>query len=1287
MSLLQPVFYLHRLSFFAISVTAALVVLLPHTSMCLTNGVTDGPQGPYPYLMKGVSGKSIIPSPPVDQRYPWKILRRGRIDTTHVLIKALRVEFRPDSSELTTGDGLFGISREKARAKGDTKELDYYRQGVYKYDNLPHGAEYFAAQLQFVKDYYRRVSQGAVAIDYEVFPRGTGYDAYSVPEQMTKYSPGAKKPKESFDAYYLRRTRGLIQFVADAITAADKPGAGSPFSGIAIDSSSGSPVFIDTLTHQKVIFLLIHAGASYLTNAGPYSGVGQDTPSDMIDAFISTDFFTQYCDTVETIACVDNKKHAGVWVNGANGKIMIDEIMMVSETSNQDSTNWGIHGILVNQVARQLGIPDLFSTMSGVSAVGAFCIMDFAGYSAGRGFIPPWPSAWVRAFMGWDIPVVAEPGSAAPHLVKAISTRNTGDTTILLVPINDHEYYLIENRQRNLSGNRKIFNYDTTDNTVHLLANDHVNLPENVLSTLGGQSKVIDSVKNLDVGLPASGVLVWHIDEQLIRDRLAFNVLNADSLYRAVNLVEADGVTDLGVTFQDAFYQAAFDYGGAEDVFPHQIVKKPRNNSTTDFIPDTLIASIGPFTRPSTSSNDGGLTYLSLGFAPAGRLASGADATERSAIRSYYINNYVDSVYRVTVSSDNRIPGISGWPRRTAPGQFYDPVACDLYANGDTLEIAAIDRAGRLSIFPAAGSGSLFARKSYRSIATSLAGDTIFKADSTPVYDTAFYYDTLPAPVSMPTAIGSRLYLPCNDSAVHVLRSILPAPAADPVWDIIKLPAQPSSYVCNFSGDAWAIGCSDGSIVFGNKLTIETTRAPSDSARSPITALALISAGDSTLAAIHANGILSVVKNRETLASLRLKDGYPPYTLATADLNRLDADHSTNIVVVDSRQGLWLCRFAATLSIAQGWDSKPLDWAGAYYNYSENPEDTARFRYAVNASSPALADIDANGTLDIILGGTNGVYAFSPSGALLNRWPALLDNRYWYQRGVVANTPAIGANAANKPMVLFSAPTGRNVTFAIAKIDSTVPDKGKVFYYRLDALGERVTDSITGLTSGFIDSLVIFGDSLILPYVTPGGFVDALDQNAKRPTFVARLYNTGDERQSWWPLTTGGPPATGPMLCDVDANGRLDIITITKSGWAYRWEPGTEILSNTSLWPQTGFNGSRTFAYGGQTPSGAYSATPAIKEFYNYPNPARDEVATIFRYDLTAPAEKVRLDIYTYTGYHVLSATDLPREFGLNEYTVPLQKFGSAVYRCRLETTFANSSPSVKYWKMAVVNK
>ena len=70
------------------------------------------------------------------------------------------------------------------------------------------------------------------------------------------------------------------------------------------------------------------------------------------------------------------------------------------------------------------------------------------------------------------------------------------------------------------------------------------------LATSGmAASNVILKVRNNDVCLPASGVLVWHVDENIIRNRLAQDLVNADSIYRGVALVEADGVYDLGITF------------------------------------------------------------------------------------------------------------------------------------------------------------------------------------------------------------------------------------------------------------------------------------------------------------------------------------------------------------------------------------------------------------------------------------------------------------------------------------------------------------------------------------------------------------------------------------------------------------------------------------------------------------------------------------------------------------------------------------------------------------------
>ena len=94
----------------------------------------------------------------------------------------------------------------------------------------------------------------------------------------------------------------------------------------------------------------------------------------------------------------------------------LSEIMMVSESATQDKLNWGINGILVNQLARQMGMPDMFDVVEGISQLGYFDLMDFAGANSenGRGFLPVYPSAWVRYFMGWETPLTARPGIGTP---------------------------------------------------------------------------------------------------------------------------------------------------------------------------------------------------------------------------------------------------------------------------------------------------------------------------------------------------------------------------------------------------------------------------------------------------------------------------------------------------------------------------------------------------------------------------------------------------------------------------------------------------------------------------------------------------------------------------------------------------------------------------------------------------------------------------------------------------------------------------------------------------------
>ena len=593
-------------------------------------------------------------------------------DTIRVI--AFRIEFNNgvgDTTPTTTGDGLFGdLAKDPAEAK-------YYNGNVYKYDNQPHNSTYVSYQLEYAKYYFQTVSHGKLNIIYSIFPPGgtNGYAAYDVPLPMTAYGPGAKIPSETYAQYNERINVRLIKFIRDAIISANKD-LNSPFTSLHYENG----FVVDSLMH-RCVFLIVHAGSSFLTDGGLQGASAANSPSDMIDAFITPGYFDYYKDSLGI-------KTAGIEVTGDSpaDSFLIDEIMMVSETSNQDSLNWGIHGILVNQIARQLGIPDLFATSSGTTAVGAFCIMDFYGYSASpsQGFIPPWPSAWVRAFMGWDTPFLMPMGTQNKMNLKAVSLAKPGDTSIVLIPLNDHEYYLLENRQRNLSHDPSIFKYDTaTGIGITIDPAFSLNLDKNVDSTSKDASNCILKVKNFDASLPASGVVVWHVDENIIKNRLKYDYLNADSAYRAISMVEADGINDIGIAFEDIFYQLAFDAGGAEDVFPHA-------NKKTDTA--FAITGFGPFTKPSTHSNDGGQTYLKIDIQP-----TDSSKKEVNSIRDYVVTNFSDTFFTVSASWDFLAPG---WPRRMVVDsgeRFFDPV---LFNNSGVMDLVTVSKNGRLYVWP-----------------------------------------------------------------------------------------------------------------------------------------------------------------------------------------------------------------------------------------------------------------------------------------------------------------------------------------------------------------------------------------------------------------------------------------------------------------------------------------------------------------------------------------------------------------------------------------------------------
>jgi hypothetical protein len=1225
--------------------------------------VTGGPHGPHPYLFKSVSQKSLVET---GRDHRWSIMFHRRLVTDTLHIIALRVEFNKgvrDMSDLTTGNGLFGI-----RDGGDAEEFKHYANDtIYAYDRLPHDSLYFARQLEAVAAYFLKISRGRLVLESTIYPMNGDEKGFAVPEPMAFYSPGGKKKKETWDDYYYRKTRGLMLFIRDAVQSAAKEQSASPFARISWNPADRT--FRDEHNH-KTVFLIFHAGSSYLTDGGKDGAMGQDSPSDMIDAFINASWFSYFKDTLKLAG-------AGVPVAGAQDTMIIDEVMMCSETSNQDGLNWGIQGILVNQIARQIGIPDLFSTSSGISAIGAFCIMDFAGYSAGNGFIPPYPSAWVRAFMGWDDVKAARPGAASTDRVKALTSvldrdsipddASFSDTTILLVPINDHEYYLIENRQRNLSGNDSLFRFDTLETIGRVISPYpyNVNLNANVMATSGkNSSNVILRVTNNDISLPASGLVVWHIDERIIRDRLSNNLLNADSLYRGVALVEADGVNDLGITFQDAFYQAAFDYGSAEDLFPHR-------TEIRDSAPLT-ISGFGPYTKPSTRSNDGGRTYLSLSFAA----SSARPREEKTVVRDYAVVNFADSVFTVTASWDYTVPG---WPKQAAPERFHEPLLVDIDPERSGKELVLLGASGRLYAWSAdtGAAGITYGARDVTVDRNNLYGDTLQAAD------TLTCIDSIGGAVALPSVVSGQVFIPVRQAGIVILTSLS---ASSAEFDTIPLQAPPSTYVCRYRGDSgWAVGCENGRVVFGNKR--DTVRTLKLASTTPVSAIAALREKTGTIAVIQNDGTLSLCTNNpaEVVTSVKVPNSIAPFTLVTGDLDR---DSSSEIVVCDSRHGLWV--FRQDMTLAPGWEARPTDWPSVYsYDPGRMSAPDDRSRHPVNLSAPLLVDLNRDGYLDIVVSGTNGLYAFNYKNALISGWPSYLDNRFWYQRGNVLAAPIALTGTDREPLLVFPSPTGERATFRIAKIERADSDKGMV-WFRTET-GEL--DSIGDLSRTLIDTLLTQSDSLITPLITPGGFVDAVNAKGKRPPINQSLLPAGVKAvfMSSWPITTGSSLVTSPLAGHTGTGGSSpDLFAVAASGWIYRWKLAREILPDSLFWPQVGYDDGRSFAYGGELPPRMTVDKDPIT-LYSYPNPTTGSREVMFKYKFSAPASRVRLDVFSYSGLSVFSSNTMglpPTNLtgsspDWNELRVPVHKLGPAVYRCRMEATI-NEKKYVKFWKLAV---
>ena len=529
-------------------------------------------------------------------------------DTLQVF--AIRVEFAEEKTDnsLTTGTGLF----DSDKAKKDAYSLD--PQGVRN------SAPYWRKHFEFANAYFNKASNGNVVIDAHIFP--TTSSAYKLKKQIIDYNRTSKMKGEKTAEFDDARSRDYLQFVYDAVMAAHESGD-SPFS---------EP--LSTNPKTKRAYMIIHAGASRLVDGGSMGTRGADTPGDFMDVYIDKSAWQYLPDSIKNAAFrKEGKKANGKDSLVAEGLILkgaaidtLKSIMVTSETASQDGLNWGVNGIIVNQIARELGLPNTYDVVKGISRLGYYDVMDFAGYNAGNGFLPSLPAAWERAYMGWT-PVKEVRPVAGKSVTVEISAAGTGSgTEIVKVPLSASEYLLIENRQRSWNKDGEVSvslsgageSSDTTIKTVpvdslHLVFEDSVDCAKKCKVNKKKAKGVIVDVSSYDAGLPASGIVVWRVNDWYLRETLEYGIANfwgGDTLRDhqfGIAMVEADGILSIGKTFKNALGEDTYDYGSGTDLLPH--LRKPSKDSKQKF--DT-VKTIKPTGYANTKTTQGGYTGIKI---------------------------------------------------------------------------------------------------------------------------------------------------------------------------------------------------------------------------------------------------------------------------------------------------------------------------------------------------------------------------------------------------------------------------------------------------------------------------------------------------------------------------------------------------------------------------------------------------------------------------------------------------------------------------------------------------
>ncbi|KXK02599.1 MAG: FG-GAP repeat protein [Chlorobi bacterium OLB4] len=473
--------------------------------------------------------------------------------TDSINVVAILVQFQEDDNSFTTGNGKFDLSDK------------YYNATLQRdtvIDSPPYDSAYFADHLKFLINYWDKASDGKLKVKFDLLGQ-----VITLPKKMEEYSPRDNEPD----------FRRLGDLFTDAWTIAEHQ----------IDFSQ--------YDQSKTAFVIFHAGTG--RDVDLKSVLGFDpTPFDLPSVYLGLKNLKEfYGNTYDGYVTNSGFKIQNSMVIPSN------ELRELDLISGKYLLRLGINGILVATFGSYLGLPDLFNTQTGRTAIGRFGLMDGQSIFSYNGIFPPEPSAWEKVYLGFKEPIVISSGNQLLN-IKESSTGNFTDSTIFKVLISSREYFLIENRNRDPYHNGlKIYTRNRSFNDSNVYTQDISGFESFNIDKIRGN---VTDVSNPDWSLPGlindtanfrGGILIWHIDENVIDENISSNSINNNIKRRGVSLEEAKGSQTIGVTFSTPFGDITGDgtiydywFKGYHGV-PETIYK---NEFTPSSIPNSLSYSL-----------------------------------------------------------------------------------------------------------------------------------------------------------------------------------------------------------------------------------------------------------------------------------------------------------------------------------------------------------------------------------------------------------------------------------------------------------------------------------------------------------------------------------------------------------------------------------------------------------------------------------------------------------------------------------------------------------------------